>query len=163
MSEHSAGRARGRATGEARREPEEQGPLQVLLAEDNPGDVYLVREALQLAELRFELMIYPDGEQMYELIEKIDAGAAPCPDVVLLDLNLPRRGGASLLERIRGIPECAAVPVIIITSSSSPHDRETAKRLGASSYFQKPSNFEEFMRLGPLVRQLVSESATELG
>jgi two-component system, chemotaxis family, response regulator Rcp1 len=133
--------------------------VQVLLAEDNPGDVYLVREALLLEKLDFELVVQADGEQMYDFIGDIDAGAAPCPDVVLLDLNLPRRNGASLLQRMRESPLCSRVPVIIITSSASPQDREIATRLGASSYFQKPSDFEEFMRLGALVRQLLSQSA----
>jgi chemotaxis family two-component system response regulator Rcp1 len=137
----------------------EDGPVQVLLAEDNPGDVYLVREALAHANLQFELVVQSDGEQMYDFIDKIDGGAAPCPDVVLLDLNLPRRNGASLLERMRESPLCSRIPVIIVTSSSSPQDRETATRLGASSYFQKPSDFEEFMRLGALVRQFLSQSA----
>lgn len=121
--------------------------------------MYLVREALLLENLQFELIVQSDGEQMQELIEKIDAGDAPYPDLVLLDLNLPRRNGASLLQRIRESPLCSGVPVIIVTSSSSPQDRETATRLGASSYFQKPSDFEEFMRLGALVRHFLTQSA----
>jgi two-component system, chemotaxis family, response regulator Rcp1 len=137
----------------------ERRPIQVLLAEDNPGDVYLVREALSLEKLPFELLVRSDGEQMSDFIDQIDTGTLPCPDVVLLDLNLPRRSGVSLLERLRQSRLCGAVPVIVVTSSASPQDRETATRLGASSYFQKPSDFDEFMRLGPLVRQFVSTSA----
>jgi two-component system, chemotaxis family, response regulator Rcp1 len=130
----------------------------VLLAEDNPGDVYLVREALSLERLEFDLLVRSDGEQMSDFIDQIDAGAARCPDVVLLDLNLPRRSGVSLLERLRQSSLCGEVPVIVVTSSASPQDREIATRLGASSYFQKPSDFDEFMRLGSLVRQFVSTS-----
>ena len=130
----------------------------MLLAEDNPGDVYLVREALSLERLEFDLLVRSDGEQMSDFIDQIDAGAARCPDVVLLDLNLPRRSGVSLLERLRQSSLCGEVPVIVVTSSASPQDREIATRLGASSYFQKPSDFDEFMRLGSLVRQFVSTS-----
>lgn len=137
----------------------ERGPVRVLLAEDNPGDVYLVREALHLEKLHFELLVQSDGEQMSDFIDKIDAGDAPCPDLVLLDLNLPRRSGASLLQRLRQSAPCSGVPIIVVTSSASPQDRDTAARLGATSYFQKPSDFEEFMRLGSLVRQFVSQSA----
>jgi two-component system, chemotaxis family, response regulator Rcp1 len=137
----------------------ERRPIQVLLAEDNPGDVYLVREALSLERLQFNLLVRSDGEQMSDFIDRIDSGAEPCPDVVLLDLNLPRRSGVSLLERLRQSSLCGAVPVIVVTSSASPQDREMATRLGASSYFQKPSDFDEFMRLGSLVRQFVSTSA----
>jgi two-component system, chemotaxis family, response regulator Rcp1 len=137
----------------------ERRRIQVLLAEDNPGDVYLVREALSLEKLEFELLVRSDGEQMSDFIDEIDTGALPCPDVVLLDLNLPRRSGVSVLERLRQSTLCGEVPVIVVTSSASPQDREMATRLGASSYFQKPSDFDEFMRLGSLVRQFVSTSA----
>jgi two-component system, chemotaxis family, response regulator Rcp1 len=137
--------------------------VKVLLAEDNPGDVYLVREALVLEKLEFELLVQSDGEQMYDFIRRIDEGAAPCPDVVLLDLNLPRHSGASLLRRMRESPLCSRVPIIIVTSSASPQDRETATRLGASSYFQKPSDFEEFMRLGAVVRQVLARSTVPSG
>jgi two-component system, chemotaxis family, response regulator Rcp1 len=130
--------------------------VHVLLAEDNPGDVFLIREALQLQELDFELMVLPDGEEMFALIDRIDAGTVPCPDIVLLDLNLPKQSGETLLERMRESPVCSQVPIIIVTSSASPKDRETASRLGASSYFQKPSDFEEFMRLGSVVKRFVS-------
>lgn len=127
-----------------------------MLAEDNPGDVYLIREALQLQDFEFDLVVQQDGEQMLAFLDRIEAGEAPCPDLVLLDLNLPKRSGETLLERMRESPLYAQVPVIIVTSSASPRDRETASRLGASSYFQKPSDFEEFMRLGAIVRLLLS-------
>jgi CheY-like chemotaxis protein len=81
--------------------------------------------------------------------------------VVLLDLNLPRKGGARVLERIRQSPECAGVPVVVVTSSDSPGDKKQASRLGATRYFQKPLDLMEFMKLGPLVREVLnSRSAT---
>jgi CheY-like chemotaxis protein len=128
----------------------------VLLAEDNPGDVLLVREALQRQPFEAELIVKHDGEQMLVFIESVDTGAVLCPDIVLLDLNLPKRNGEFLLERMHQSPLCSQVPIVIVSSSASPKDRETAARLGASTYFQKPSDYDEFLRLGEVVRQLLS-------
>lgn len=127
--------------------------LHVLVAEDNPGDVLLIREALQEQGLEFELNVQPDGEQMFSYIELIDQGKRACPDVVLLDLNLPKRNGDVLLERMRTSPRCQDVPIIVVTSSDSKKDRDTAKRLGASDYFRKANDFDEFMQLGSVVKQ----------
>jgi len=125
----------------------------VLLAEDNPGDVILIREALRSAGFEFELTVQQDGERMLSHIEMIDKGEKTCPDVVLLDLNLPKTSGHALLERMRAHGLCKDIPVIIVTSSDSIKDRETAVRLGASDYFRKATDYDEFMRLGPLVKR----------
>ena len=129
-----------------------------MLAEDNAGDVLLIREALQFEDLENELIVQPDGDQMFRYIERIDAGQAACPDIVILDLNLPKKNGHTLLARIRQSAVCSHIPVVIVTSSNSPADREAAAQLGVSDYFRKPSDFDEFMRLGALVRKLVSKS-----
>jgi CheY-like chemotaxis protein len=91
--------------------------VRVLLADDNPADVLLVREALMLQPFQSELTVQPDGEQMLAFIDQIEAGQQPCPDVILLDLNLPRRTGEILLQRIRQSPPCLHVPIVIVTSS----------------------------------------------
>jgi CheY-like chemotaxis protein len=82
-------------------------------------------------------------------------GVLSTRDVVLLDLNLPRRTGLEVLTRIRESLVCATVPVIIVTSSRAPNDREAAQRLQATRYFQKPSNYDDFMRLGEIVKEIV--------
>ncbi len=129
--------------------------LSILLAEDNRGDVLLVEEALAHHGLDFDLVVHRDGEAMMGAIERIDAGELPCPDVMLLDLNLPKRNGEQLLRRMRASPLCGTVPVIIVTSSDAPRDREATSRLGVSRYFRKPSNYDEFLRLGEVVRAVV--------
>lgn len=132
------------------------GTHHILLIEDAPPDVFLVREALKKAGLEFHLHVLPDGEKAVEFIDSADRGeAVPHPDVVLLDLNLPLKSGEQVLERLKQSPRYRDVPVIVITSSDSPKDRAQAARLGATQYFQKPSRLDEFMKLGPLVRDLL--------
>ena len=132
--------------------------LRIIVVEDNEPDVFMVREALERADLEFELQVMDDGEKAVNLVEKIDQGeAVPQPDLVLLDLNLPRKSGVQVLERLRKSPRCARTPVVILTSSDSPKDRLHAELLGATQYFQKPSRLQEFMKLGPLVRELLNQ------
>lgn len=131
------------------------------MAEDNPADVLLVRQALQLHGLAYELTIHGDGEQMVRSIDQLDAERHPCPDVVLLDLNLPRKDAATVLRRMRESPMCGRVPVVIVTSSNLASDRETINALGANAYFRKSSDYDEFMQLGALVREVTGGSTTE--
>jgi DNA-binding response OmpR family regulator len=80
------------------------------------------------------------------------------PHLVLLDLNLPRRSGDQILQHLRHSDRCKDIPVVVVTSSDSPRDKAEMSRLGATRYFRKPSRLDEFMRLGPLVRELVGHS-----
>ncbi|PYT12316.1 MAG: response regulator [Acidobacteria bacterium] len=133
-----------------------QRKFQIVVVEDNEPDVFLVREALQLAGLDFELHAVDNGENAVEFIDKVEGDdTLPRPDLVLLDLNLPKKGGGLVLERVRRSPTCGHVPVVVLTSSDSPQDKAQAARLGATQYFRKPSRLEEFMKLGPLVRELL--------
>lgn len=118
--------------------------------------MFLVETALKLEKLEIDLTVAADGEKMMELMDAMEAGETPCPDIVLLDLNLPRYSGADLLAKLRGSQECGETPVIIMTSSDAPCDRDVALRLHANGYFRKPSDYAEFMRLGPLVRSFAS-------
>jgi len=80
----------------------------------------------------------------------------PCPDVFLLDLNLPKAQGHEVLRMLRSRPECEYVPVIIMTSSDSPKDHEMAAALGACYYFRKPSSLDEFIELGQIVKNCLT-------
>ena len=128
----------------------------IWIAEDNPADVYLIEEALRRHEFAYHLRTADNGEDMLNMIAKLEPGPAEsCPDLFLIDLNLPRRPGDEILARIRQSSRCAHVPVIVITSSDSPQDRARARELGASFYFRKPADLERFMAIGGIVRDFL--------
>jgi two-component system, chemotaxis family, response regulator Rcp1 len=129
--------------------------VRILVVEDSEPDVFLVREALEQAGLRVDLHVLDDGEKAVDFIESIDRKEEARPNLVLLDLNLPKKSGGQVLERIRRSPACGQIPVMILTSSDSPADKAQANQLGATEYFRKPSVLAEFMRLGPRVRELL--------
>jgi CheY-like chemotaxis protein len=130
--------------------------LHILLAEDNRGDVLLVREALEHHQIQHELHVVRDGAQAITFVSRMGKSEeAPCPDIILLDLNLPKADGAQILSEFRKHPECVTTPVIAVTSSGADKDRQRMAALGIKHYFQKPADFDEFMRLGALIRELV--------
>ena len=111
--------------------------LRVLLAEDNPGDMILIREAMAAHHIENNLQVVADGGEALQLISKIGkADDYPCRDVLLLDINLPRVSGFTILAAFRENPECMTVPVIVVTSSDSVRDRNTVASLGVSHYFR---------------------------
>jgi CheY-like chemotaxis protein len=131
----------------------------ILLAEDNPGDVFLIRRALEKQGLDFDLVVVEDGQAALHFLDRADADHSIAhPDLALLDLNLPRATGSRILLRIRQSLRCAAIPVVVVTSSDSPLDHEAATRLGANYYFQKPGDLATFMHLGVIVSQLLDDS-----
>lgn len=128
----------------------------LLLVEDSPPDVYLVKEAVRQEGLDFEWKIAEDGETATQLIDILgDQEHLTVPKLVLLDINIPRRSGSQVLQQIRGSLRCAAVPVLMISSSDSAIERRRARDLGATEYFRKPSSLDEFMLLGGVVRRIL--------
>jgi CheY-like chemotaxis protein len=125
--------------------------VRILLAEDNPADVYLIEEALREHEVPFQITVAEDGEVA---IGMIVAGQVQ-PDLILLDLNMPKRSGGEVLTRLRQDSKCQAIPVIVLTSSDSPSDREEALKLGATSYIRKPTGLDEFLQIGAAIKNLV--------
>jgi chemotaxis family two-component system response regulator Rcp1 len=140
--------------------PGGSGPLKaihVLIAEDNEGDIFLVKEALRFHDLEFQLHVVADGVAAIHYIEGLGpTPEVPCPDVFLLDLNLPKVDGYDILNTLRAHPRCSRMPVIVVTSSDAPNDRRRAELLGATHYFRKPSDLTEFMALGAVVREAIS-------
>ena len=131
--------------------------LRILLAEDNPGDVMLVREALQQHGVDHELHVAEDGEEALAYVARMGkSGEMLCPDLLLLDLNLPKCDGPTVLKALRGHAEGADIPVIVITSSDASKDQARIANLGIKHHFRKPSNYEEFMQLGSIVQNIIS-------
>jgi len=129
----------------------------ILLIEDSSADAYLVRESLTKHLKEFELQVVSDGEKAFKLIEAADLDASmPCPSLMLLDLNLPKRSGQEILLRFRQSPRCGHVPVVILTSSDSPADRAETAKLGATAYFRKPPDLEQFMQIGRVVERVLN-------
>lgn len=134
-----------------------QTTLRILMAEDNPADVVLMQEALAEYAVTYSLRVLSDGAETVAFLRGIGLSNDPtCPDVVLLDLNLPKIDGHELLRLIREHPVCSDIPVIIVTSSDSAEDRQRAAQLGATDYFRKPSSLEEFLKLGGIVKRLAA-------
>ena len=133
--------------------------MNLWLIEDSPGDIFLIKKIMEQEGLDFQLEIAEDGEEAFRIIDQVDAGGqdGQLADIVLLDLNVPRRDGSQVLERLRQSPRLGEVPVVVISSSDSPSDRRGALDLGATEYFRKPSTLAEFMQLGKLVRRLYEE------
>jgi two-component system, chemotaxis family, response regulator Rcp1 len=134
--------------------------LNILLVEDNLADINLVEEALEEAKLDCSLYIMRDGVRAIKFLEELDAEPdRTAPDIVLLDLNLPKIGGEEVLNRVQISPKCQGVKVLIISSSDAPADRKRMMKLGAADYFRKPSSLEQFMLLGTKVRAMIEDPA----
>jgi len=132
----------------------------ILLAEDNRGDILLIRRALAEHGIQHELQVVLDGEQAVHFFAQVgQPGGASSLDLVLLDLNLPKVDGPQILAAMRSNPACSAIPVIVISSSSAARDRARITELGINHYFKKPIDLEEFMQLGALVRDVLSAQA----
>lgn len=135
-------------------------PIKMLLVEDSPADAFLVQEAIRAEGLPVRLQIAEDGEAAIQLLDRLDSQETHHPlDLLLLDINIPRQDGNAVLQHLRRSTRCGDIPVIMISSSDSPRDRKRAFELGATEYFHKPSNLDEFMRLGKLVRRLCEQTA----
>lgn len=128
--------------------------------EDSSADVYLIQEALSEHHVSHKLAVIKDGESALEYIDGIDAGSTNCPRLVILDLNLPRKSGREVLERLRQSRLCVSVPVVILSSSGAEKDREETRALGATIYIKKPSDLAEFMLIGIKIKQLLQPPAS---
>jgi CheY-like chemotaxis protein len=120
--------------------------IQILLVEDNPGDVRLTQEALRGARVANELHVVGDGDEAIEFLRREGRHvAAPRPDIVLLDLNLPRVDGGEVLAEIKADSELSNIPIIVLTSSSAEADIQQSYGLHANCFISKPVDFTEFI------------------
>ncbi|MGD0134903.1 MAG: response regulator [Bryobacteraceae bacterium] len=136
----------------------------MLVVEDSKADLYLIRQAISVAQVNAAVTVVYDGHQAVEFIDKAETGQdTPCPDLVLLDLNLRKKNGIEVLRHMRNSSACKNALVLVVTSSDSAGDREAVKALGFNGYFRKPSVYAEFRTLGPMIRDLLKgASAGEL-
>jgi CheY-like chemotaxis protein len=131
----------------------------ILLAEDNPADVYLIREALKEHGIQCPVHVVWDGKEVLQYIA--EAGSAERQlGLVILDLNLPRHDGIEVLQRLRQTEGLSHVPVVVLTSSDSPRDRVVASEFGATCYLRKPFNLEQFLSLGGVFKNLLESAKT---
>jgi CheY-like chemotaxis protein len=123
-------------------------PIDILLVEDNPGDARLTREALQQSKVRNQLHHARDGEEALAFLRHEGRFAdAPAPDMILLDLNLPRRDGREVLEEIKNDPRLVHIPVVILTSSEAEEDILRSYRLHANCFITKPVDLEQLTKV----------------
>src|SRR5256712_8444043 len=125
--------------------PTSRTPLTIIVVEDNPVDVYLIRWVLKAHELAHELQVIDNGDHGMDYINQLaHEEHRRSPTIMLLDLNLPQRDGKELLQRVKTIPQGSDIRVVIVTSSSNPADRRETLALGADAYFVKPYHLNEF-------------------
>lgn len=123
-------------------------PIQVLMVEDNPDDVLLTREALKDAKVHCNLHVVEDGVQAMEFLKKRGEFAdSPRPDIILLDLNLPRKDGREVLVDIKSDESLRMIPVVVLTTSESPDDIARAYNSHVNCYITKPVDFDQFVKV----------------
>lgn len=115
----------------------------VLLVEDNPDDVIMIREAFEQSLTPIQLYVVSNGEQAIKFVRRTDA-VAPRPSLILLDLNLPMRNGLEVLADLKGDDEFLSIPIVVLTTSRAPNDIERCYSLHANAYIFKPPDFDGF-------------------
>jgi CheY-like chemotaxis protein len=127
------------------------GQFTILVVEDNPQEVVLLQRALKKTDMDLAVHFVANGEEAIDYLSGVepfrDRNRHPEPDLVIMDLKMPRKGGFEVLEWFRNLQEGALIPVIVLTASDREADIQRAYSLGASSYFIKPTTFDEFRNM----------------
>ena len=122
-----------------------QGPFTILLAEDDPDDRLLTRQAMEKSELGVDLRFVEDGEELVDYLRRrgrfADVRISPRPRLILLDLNMPRKDGREALREIKSDPALRDIPIVILTTSKAEEDIARTYQLGANSFITKPARF----------------------
>jgi CheY-like chemotaxis protein len=125
---------------------ERNGPIEILLVEDNPGDVRLTKEALKEGKVYSNLHTVKDGVEAMEFLRREGKfQAVPRPDIILLDLNLPKKDGREVLQEIKTDDQLKRIPVVVLTTSKAEEDVLRTYNLHANCYVTKPVDLEKFM------------------
>ena len=122
--------------------------VEILLVEDNPADVSMMRKTLRESKIANNLQVVNDGEKALDyLFQRGEFAASMRPDLVLLDLGLPKKGGLEVLAEVKGDPGLRRIPVVILTTSKAEEDIIMSYDLHANSYIQKPVHLSEFVKM----------------
>jgi chemotaxis family two-component system response regulator Rcp1 len=128
----------------------------ILIVEDNPADLYLIQEALETAHIDANVHSVEDGEEALHFIDRTSADPnAPCPCLLIVDINLPKLSGIEILQQLRKSERCSNALVLVVSSTESTSDRAAMSTYGTNGFFQKPSRVEEFLKLGQVVREML--------
>ena len=136
---------------------DQRGLPGILVVEDNSADVFLIRQALESAGIKGDVRVMTDGEAAVAYFDSLDKSSSPAyPDIVILDINLPKKTGYEVLQHVRASARCRRSLVLAVSTSDTAKDRDRMIQLGADGYFPKPSQYDAFMRLGALVKGLLA-------
>jgi len=125
-------------------------PFHILMADDDPDDCLLFKEAISASGLPHRLHTFPDGEALIEYLDGLsddESSASPRPDLILLDLNMPRKDGRETLRLLKHDPRWQRIPIVVLTTSIAESDISLAYETGASSYIAKPATFQGWIQL----------------
>lgn len=136
----------------------------IFLVEDNVADVELFRMALEDASVQCDLVVFGDGRQAIDYILNPDSALPPSPpDLIILDLNLPKHDGLEVLQVLRGAPAFAKVSIVVLSSSSSSRERTKLAAFNIREFIAKPSDIDAYLSIGRIVANLLDETAPQSG
>lgn len=131
---------------------------EILVVDDNPGDAILLREAFLDRHSSARLTIARDGLEALHLLRQEEGSQTWRPDLVILDLKMPRMDGLTFLSEIKSDPSLDRIAVIVLTGSDAPEDREAARSLGAMNYFTKPNKLDEWVALSAKLEEYAASN-----
>lgn len=139
-----------------KRGPASDAEINILLVEDNPADVRMMVEALNVAEIPNRMFVVSDGEEALAFLRRENAfSGAPRPDVIVLDLKLPRKSGHDVLAAVKGDADLCAIPIVVLTSSRAEKDMIESYRLNADGFVTKPVGLNALVTEVRVIQNLV--------
>jgi chemotaxis family two-component system response regulator Rcp1 len=133
--------------------PKAADHIEILLVDDDEADVLLTTQMLKRGKLLLEVKVANDGEEALELLKGLVERDESLPDIILLDINMPRLNGFETLKRLRAQETLKSVPVVMLTTSDAPQDVKRVYELGANCYISKPVTFEQFQKVITLLKE----------
>jgi two-component system, chemotaxis family, response regulator Rcp1 len=132
-------------------------PIHIAVVEDNPTDIYLLQKVLEKAQLHCVIEHLEDGEEaLLFLLRQGKYLQAPIPDLIILDLNMPRMSGTELITRIRADPILQTIPIMVLTTSDTLEDKRKMAELGIALYLTKSSNLTDYFAIGETIKEFLT-------